>query len=48
MKHQNHSLRYIDMHPAPIEKQPNGLLIVGAALLAWTVVYLAIVVLFTL
>jgi len=48
MKHHRHALRYIDMHPAPLEREPSGFAIVAGAALALIAVFLVTVFLFSL
>jgi len=31
MKHSNHALRYVDLHPAPVKPEPSNLRIVAGA-----------------
>ena len=41
MKHSNHALHYIDLHPAPIERrEPNPLAVILGAFAAAAAVYL--------
>lgn len=43
-----HTLRYIDLHPAPVDREPSPLAIWAGAALALIAVYLITVFLFTL
>lgn len=48
MRKFDHSLKYIDMHPQPVEREPNGVTIVLGACLALAALFAVTCFLFSL
>jgi hypothetical protein len=49
MKHRNHSLHYIDLHPAPLDDDtPSPWCIIGGAVVFAALMYLLVVLAFSL
>ena len=48
MKHSRHALRYVDLHPEPVEREPSTLAILAGAALALAALWCVTVFLFSL
>ena len=48
MKHSRHTLRYVDIHPELVEREPSTLAIIAGACLALTALWCVTVCLFSL
>ena len=48
MKHSRHALRYVDLHPEPVEREPSTLAIFAGACLALAALWCVTVFLFSL
>lgn len=47
MKHSRHALRYVDLHPEPVEREPSTLAIFAGAALALVALWIACVFVFS-
>lgn len=48
MKHSRHALRYVDLHPEPVEREPSTLAIIAGAAFALAALWIVCVVLFSI
>lgn len=47
MKHSRHVLRYVDLHPEPVEREPSALAIFAGAALALVALWIVCVFVFS-